>query len=431
MGNTMTQIESAKNKKYTPEMKIISKREDLNLETLSQRISQGKIVIPYNKNRKIVRPCAIGQGLTTKVNANLGASPHQAKIKNELKKMEIALRYGADTVMDLSIGGDLKKIRRQIIKHSSVPVGTVPIYEAAVNAQRKYGSFLKMRVEEIFEVLQQQAADGVDFFTIHAGVTQKNLSLLRGNKRITGIVSRGGAILACWMRRHKQENPFFEYFDRVLDIAHQYDITLSLGDGLRPGSIFDANDSAQESELTTLGELAQSAKKASVQVIIEGPGHVRLDKIKENVLLEKKTCHGAPFYVLGPLVTDIASGYDHISSAIGGAIAASFGADFLCFVTPAEHLRLPSIEDVKQGVIASRIAAHSSDLVKGIRSALDWDRGMSIARGQRNWKKQIRLSLDPRKSKQYYGAEKSPLDNVCSMCGEYCAIKLTKGSNKH
>ncbi len=431
MGDKMTQIESAKNKKYTPEMRIISKREDLNLETLRQRISQGRIVIPNNKKRKIAKPCAIGQGLTTKINANLGTSPHRTRIKNELKKLEVALEYGTDTVMDLSIGGDLKKIRSQIIKHSSVPVGTVPIYEAAVNAQRKYGSFLKMRVEEIFEVLQQQASDGVDFFTIHAGVTQRNLSfLLRQYKRITGIVSRGGAILACWMKEHKQENPFFEYFGRVLDILHRYDITLSLGDGLRPGSIFDANDLAQESELITLGELAKRARRASVQVIIEGPGHVRLDKIKENVLLEKKICHGAPFYVLGPLVTDITSGYDHITSAIGGAIAASFGADFLCFVTPAEHLRLPSVEDVKQGVIASRIAAHSSDLVKGIRSALARDRAMSVARGKRNWQRQIRLSLDPAKSMHYYGVKKLPLDDVCSMCGEYCAIKLSKTSLK-
>jgi phosphomethylpyrimidine synthase len=312
-----------------------------------------------------------------------------------------------------------------------VPVGTVPIYEAAVNAQKRYGSFLKMRAEEIFEVLEQQAADGVDFFTIHAGVTRKNLStLLHGRLRIAGIVSRGGAILASWMRENRCENPFFEYFDRVLKIAHKYDITLSLGDGLRPGSIFDANDKAQVSELITLGELARRAWVDSVQVIIEGPGHVRLDKIKENILLEKNICKGAPFYVLGPLVTDIASGYDHIASAIGGAIAASHGADFLCFVTPAEHLRLPSVEDVKEGVVASRIAAHSSDLVKGINSALKWDRNMSIARGQRNWQKQITLSLDPKKSARYYGIGVSAIDNACSMCGEYCAIKLGKPALK-
>lgn len=425
----MTLIESARNKKYTPQMKIISKREGLGLDILRRRISEGKIVIPANRNRKIPKPCGIGLGLTTKVNANLGSSPYQPRIKNELKKLEMAVQYGADTVMDLSVGGDIKRIRREIIQHSPVPVGTVPIYEAAVNAQRKYGSFLRMKAEEIFDVLEQQACDGVDFFTIHAGVTKKNLSVLRRtNRRIAGIVSRGGAMLASWMKKNKRENPFFEDFDRVLDIARQYDITLSLGDGLRPGSIFDANDKAQVSELVTLGELARRAWSVSVQVIIEGPGHVRLDKVKDNVLLEKKICRGAPFYVLGPLVTDVACGYDHIASAIGGAIAASFGADFLCFVTPAEHLRLPGVLDVKEGVIASRIAAHSGDLVKGIKSALSWDRNMSVARGRRNWQRQIALSLDPKKSRRYYGRGVSLLDNVCSMCGEYCAIKLSKRS---
>jgi len=424
----MTQIEFAKNNKYSPEMKDVSKREGMNLATLRQRIASGRIVIPRNKKKNISKICGIGYGLTTKVNANLGTSPYQPRVENELKKLEIAIQYGADTIMDLSVGGDLKKIRRQIIKHSPVPVGTVPIYEAAVNAEKRHGSFLKMTDKDIFEVLQQQASDGVDFFTIHAGVTLKNVSFLSGKKkRIAGIVSRGGSILACWMKEHKRENPFFEYFDRVLSIAHQYDITLSLGDGLRPGSIFDANDLAQKSELFTLGGLAKRARKNSVQVIIEGPGHVPLNKIRENVLLEKKICSDAPFYVLGPLVTDIASGYDHIASAIGGAIAASYGADFLCFVTPSEHLRLPRVLDVKEGVIASRIAAHCSDLVKGIRSALKWDRDMSLARARRNWRKQVSLSLDPGKSMQYHDAKKSLLDDVCSMCGEYCAIKLSKG----
>ncbi|MGD9015668.1 MAG: phosphomethylpyrimidine synthase ThiC [Candidatus Omnitrophota bacterium] len=421
----MTQIEAAKSNRYTREMKIISKVEGVGIHSLRERISQGKIVIPLNKKRKISRICGIGYGLTTKVNANLGTSPYQPTIKNELKKLAIAIEYGADTIMDLSVGGNLREIRREMIKHCPVPIGTVPIYEAAVNAQRKYGSFLKMNAEDMFEVLEQQADDGIDFFTIHAGVTQKNLSLLHRKKRITGIVSRGGSILACWMKTHNRENPFFESFDRVLDIAKQYDITLSLGDGLRPGSIFDSNDQAQEGELFTLGELTKHARREFVQIIIEGPGHVRLDKIRDNVLLEKRVCQGAPFYVLGPLVTDIACGYDHIASAIGGAIAASYGADFLCFVTPSEHLRLPRVFDVKEGVIASRIAAHSSDLVKGIRSALDWDRDMSISRGRRNWKKQIRLSLDPGKSRCFYGAKKLLLDDVCSMCGEYCAIKLS------
>lgn len=422
----MTQIEIARKRKYSQDMRIISKREAFDLETLRARVASGKIVIPHNKKRKIERLCGIGYGLTTKVNANLGTSPRQSNVKNELSKLATAIEFGADTVMDLSIGGDLSKIRRQILRDSSVPVGTVPIYEAAVYAQRKYKTFLRLDAEEIFDVLERQASEGVDFFTIHAGVTQDNLNLLiKEKRRITGIVSRGGAILACWMQKQKKENPFFEYFNRVLDIAYKYDITISLGDGLRPGSIFDANDKAQDSELFTLGKLARLAWKRSVQVIIEGPGHVRLDKIKDNVLLEKRVCRGAPFYVLGPLVTDIASGYDHISSAIGGAIAASAGADFLCFVTPSEHLRLPSVEDVKEGVIASRIAAHSSDLVKGIKSALSWDKKMSVARGRRDWQRQIKLSMDPSKSAYYYGKTKKKSSNrVCRMCGEYCALKL-------
>ncbi|MBU0549786.1 MAG: phosphomethylpyrimidine synthase ThiC [Candidatus Omnitrophica bacterium] len=422
----MTQIVSAKRKKYTHQLRFISKHEGLSLETIRTRIITGEIVIPCNIKRKISSPCGIGRGLSTKVNANLGTSSQCSDLKKELKKLDTAIKFGADTVMDLSTGGDLKKIRKEIIRHSPVPVGTVPIYEAAVNAERKSGSFLKMTVDDIFKVLRQQAEDGVDFFTIHSGVTKKNLSYLsKGKRRITGIVSRGGAILACWMKKHNQENPFFSHFDRVLDIAYQYDITLSLGDGLRPGSIFDANDNAQIAELITLGKLTKHARSKFVQVMIEGPGHVRMDRIKENVDLEKKFCFKAPFYVLGPLVTDIGSGYDHITSAIGGALAASYGADFLCFVTPSEHLRLPSLEDVKEGVIASRIAAHSADLVKGIKSAINWDRKMSSARGKRNWKKQIKLSLDPDKSMRYYGNGKQRPGEVCTMCGKYCAIKLS------
>ena len=425
----MTQIDFAKTKKYSQLIKRISKYENINLNTLASRILRGEIVIPNNNKRIILKPCGIGKGLTTKVNANLGTSPYKPNVKTELKKLKIAIDFGTDTVMDLSIGGDLRKTRKLIIHQCPVPVGTVPIYEASVNAEKKYGSLLKMGAEDMFEILEQQANDGVDFFTIHAGVTRKNVSLLSKRKRIAGIVSRGGAIMSYWMKHKKQQNPFFEYFDRVLEIAHRHDITLSLGDGLRPGSIFDANDKAQEAELKTLGELARRARKAHVQVMIEGPGHVRLDKIKENILLEKKLCDNAPFYVLGPLVTDIASGYDHITSAIGGAIAASYGADFLCFVTPAEHLRLPSIDDVKQGVIASRIAAHASDLVKGIKPALDWDKKMSIARGNRNWQKQIKLSLDPQKSSNYYKKGGLLKSSVCTMCGKYCAIKLNKLSN--
>ncbi|MFC1592926.1 phosphomethylpyrimidine synthase ThiC [Candidatus Omnitrophota bacterium] len=427
----MTQLEFARKKKYSPQIRLISQREGIPARTIRERVAKGEIVIPANNKRRISRPCAIGKGLTTKVNANIGTSSHRPNLNRELKKLETVIKYGADTVMDLSIGGDLKKIRTEIIRRCPLPVGTVPIYEATVNAKKKCGSFLKMDTGDMFDVLHEQAKQGVDFFTIHSGVTKKNLSYLQNKSpRITGIVSRGGAILACWMKKHNRENPFFQYFDRVLDIAREYDITLSLGDGLRPGSIFDANDNAQNAELATLGKLTKRAREKSVQVMIEGPGHVRINKIKENVQLQKKLCSEAPFYVLGPLVTDIGSGYDHITSAIGGALAASYGADFLCFVTPAEHLRLPSIEDVKQGVIASRIAAHSGNLVKGIPSALRWDKEMSTARGKRNWKKQIKLSLDPEKSIRYYGSTKQRSGEVCTMCGEYCAIKLSDISSK-
>jgi len=326
--------------------------------------------------------------------------------------------------MDLSVGGNLKKIRKEVIRNSPIPIGTVPIYEIAVNASRKKGNFLKFGIDDILDTLQLQAEEGIDFFTIHAGVTRKSLNTLKKNKRILDIVSRGGAILANWIIVHKKENPFYEYFDKILDIAYKYDVTISLGDGLRPGSILDATDKAQIAELKILGQLASYAKKRNVQVMIEGPGHVPLDQIKKNVILEKEICYGAPFYCLGPLVTDIAAGYDHISSAIGGALAASYGADFLCYVTPSEHLRHPSIDDVREGVIASRIAAHAADIVKGIKKALEWDKSMSEARKIRDWKKQIELSIDPDKASLYRTSSKPQILDVCTMCGKYCSIKL-------
>jgi phosphomethylpyrimidine synthase len=341
-----------------------------------------------------------------------------------LKKLDIAIKYGADTVMDLSVGGDIKKIRRIILKGSSVPFGTVPIYEIAVNATRKKRDFLDFNIDDILDTLENQAKDGVDFFTIHAGVTKENLKILRKYRRMLDIVSRGGAILANWITKHKKENPFYEYFDEILDIAYKYDVTLSLGDGLRPGSILDATDKAQIAELKILGQLAKVAKKRNVQVMIEGPGHVPLDQIKYNVILEKRICNGAPFYVLGPLVTDVACGYDHITSAIGGALAASVGADFLCYVTPSEHLRHPSTEDVREGVVAAKIAAHAADLAKGIKKAKDWDKKMSIARKKRDWIKQIELSIDPEKARLYRASSKPVLSDVCTMCGKYCSIKL-------
>jgi len=420
----MTQLEYAKNNTVTPLMKKIGKDEGLDPKQILRLSKEGKVVIPKNKNHNIERPCGIGTGLRTKVNANIGTSTDKSQVQDEIKKLEVALRYGADTVMDLSVGGDLKKIRKEIIMHSSVPVGTVPVYEVAVNAQEKKNFFLKFNINDVLDVLESQAKEGVDFFTLHCGVTRKSLNILSKQRRILDIVSRGGAILASWMNYHKKENPFYEYFERILDIVYKYDITISLGDGLRPGSILDATDRAQISELRILAELARRAKRRNVQVMIEGPGHVPLDQIRKNILLEKKLCHQAPFYVLGPLVTDIAAGYDHISAAIGGALAASFGADFLCYVTPSEHLRHPSVEDVREGVVASKIAAHAADIVKKVKSAIRWDRKISEARKKRDWKKQIALSIDPDKARAYRTSSKPHLLDVCTMCGKYCSIKL-------
>jgi len=420
----MTQLEFAKSGIITPLIKRIASDEGQSPDLIMKRVREGRVVILNNRNHRIKKPCAVGLGLRTKVNANVGTSTDKSQIRDELRKIEVAVKYGADTIMDLSVGGNLKKIRRQILGFSPVPVGTVPVYEIAVNAQEFKGDFIKFSIDDILDNLESQAREGVDFFTIHAGVTKKSLGVLKKHKRLLGIVSRGGAILATWITRNKKENPFYEYFDKILDIAHDYDVTLSLGDGLRPGSILDATDKAQIAELKILGDLATRAKKRNVQVMIEGPGHVPLNQIEENILLEKRICHNAPFYVLGPLVTDIAAGYDHISSAIGGALAASKGADFLCYVTPSEHLRHPSVEDVKEGVIAYKIAAHAADIAKGIKSAIRWDRKMSEARKMRNWKQQIALSIDPDKAKSYRTSSKPQLDDVCTMCGKYCSIKL-------
>jgi phosphomethylpyrimidine synthase len=420
----MTQLEYAKNNIITPLMKKIARDEGMHPGQILKYIKDGLIIIPKNLKHKIKKPCGIGMNLRTKINANIGTSTDKSQIRDELEKLSIAVKYGADTVMDLSVGGNIKKIRKEVLRYSPVPVGTVPVYEVAVNAQKNKGDFLKFDIGDILGILENQAKEGVDFFTIHAGVTRESLKGLIEQKRILNIVSRGGAIIASWMNYHKKENPFYEYFDEILDIAYKYDVTISLGDGLRPGSILDATDKAQISELKILGKLALVAKRKHVQIMIEGPGHIPIDQIKKNVILEKKICHQAPFYVLGPLVTDVACGYDHISSAIGAALAASFGADFLCYVTPSEHLRHPSIEDVKEGVIASRIAAHAADIVKKVKSAKTWDKNMSLARLKRDWKRQIELSLDPDKAKRYRISSKPNLPDVCTMCGRYCSIKL-------
>lgn len=413
-----------KDKDFVKAARLVSKAEGIPLKELFKHVSQGTCVIPWNKSRKLRKPCGIGRGLTTKINVNLGTSTDKIELKNELKKLEAAVEMKADTVMDLSLGGDLRRIRQIILKESPLPVGTVPIYEVATQIQKKRGSFLKMETGDFFDSLEQQAADGVDFFTIHCGINRRSLEVFLKNSRLLDIVSRGGAILVNWMRKNRRENPYYENFDRVMDIAKRYNITLSLGDGMRPGCIADATDASQIAELKELGKLTQRCRSNGVQVIIEGPGHVPLHQIKKNMELEKKICKGAPFYVLGPLVTDVGAGYDHISGAIGGAIAAAYGADFLCYLTPAEHLRLPSVDDTRQGIAASKIAAHAGDIAKGLKNAQVWDRTMSQARKKRNWQKQIHLSVDPRRAAEYKATSHPKARGVCTMCGDFCSIKL-------
>ena len=426
----MTLLERAKKKKITPLLEKIAKAESIAPEILMERVADGSVVIPSNKIRNIEKPCGIGKGLKTKINANIGTSPDHRNPSEEMKKLKIAVASGADTVMDLSIGGDLKKIRRQLLGASTIPLGTVPIYEIAISAVHDKGSIGKIDMGNILRVLEEQAKDGVDFFTIHAGVTYKTLKTLREDGRVMDIVSRGGAILAEWMALNKSENPMYEHFDEILKIAREWDITLSLGDGMRPGSILDATDRAQIQELITLGELARKANEKGVQVIIEGPGHVPLDQVEANIRLEKELCDGRPFYVLGPLVTDVAPGYDHIVGAIGGAVAAAAGADFLCYVTSSEHLRLPSVEDVKEGVIVSRIAAHAADIAKGVGGSLAWDKKLSEARRRRDWQEQISLSIDPELAKALRDKSKPKKSDACTMCSNYCSIALSEKALK-
>ncbi|MFH1856160.1 MAG: phosphomethylpyrimidine synthase ThiC [Candidatus Omnitrophota bacterium] len=420
----MTQLSVSRNKTITPLMKKTAEYEGVEPEFIRKGIEDGNIVIPSNAKRTLKNPRAVGKGLKTKINANIGTSFNQVNLKEEILKLETALKYGADAVMDLSTGGNIAEIRSALIKDCTVPFGTVPIYEAAIKAVNKKKAIVKMDIDDILEAIKNQAEDGVDFMTIHAGLTLFAVERLKGEKRILDVVSRGGAFLVTWMIANKKENPFYEYFDEILKIAYKYDITLSLGDGLRPGSILDGTDRAQVQELIILGELADKARNKDVQVIIEGPGHVRMDEIEANIILQKKLCKEAPFYVLGPLVTDIVPGYDHIVGAIGGAIAAGHGADFLCYVTPSEHLRLPSVEDVKAGVMASRIAAHAADIVKGVKGAIALDEQMSKARKKRDWDKQIALSLDGDKTLCLRKSSKPDEEDVCTMCGKYCAIKV-------
>ncbi|RLB07966.1 MAG: phosphomethylpyrimidine synthase [Deltaproteobacteria bacterium] len=421
-----TQLAKARKGEVTAEMKEVARDEGVELQVLMERVAKGRVVIPVNRGHRGLRPKGIGEGLTVKVNANIGTSSDHADPAEELQKLEVAVEAGADTVMDLSTGGDIDYIRRLILERSQLPVGTVPIYQAAIEVAERKGGIVFMTPDDLFEVIERHARDGVDFITVHCGVTLSTLERLKAQGRITDIVSRGGAFLTTWMIYNERENPLYEHFDRLLEIAQKYDVTLSLGDGLRPGCLADATDRPQIQELLLLGELTERAWEAQVQVMIEGPGHVPLDQIEANVLLEKKLCKGAPFYVLGPLVTDVAPGYDHIVCAIGGALAAYAGADFLCYVTPAEHLKLPSPDDVREGVIATRIAGHAADVARGRRGAMEWDERISRARKALDWEQQIRLSIDPVKARRYREQSKPQMDEVCTMCGKFCAIKMVK-----
>lgn len=404
----------------TDEIRAVAEREGTDPEKVRKGVIEGRIVIPCNPIHS-PRPTGIGEGLTVKVNVNIGTSRDMADPDVELEKARIALKYGTDTIMDLSTGGDIDAIRRRIIREVKVPVGTVPIYQTGLNAARR-SAVVDMDEDDIFRGIETHARDGVDFMTVHCGITRESVERLRRSSRLTDVVSRGGAFLTAWIIHNGEENPLYRNFDYLLEMAKEYEFTLSLGDGLRPGCIHDATDGAQIQELIILGDLVRRAREKGVQVMVEGPGHVPLNQIEANVTVEKTICDRAPFYVLGPLVTDIAPGYDHIAGAIGGALAAYYGADFLCYVTPAEHLSLPTPEDVKEGVIASKIAAHVADLCRG--RGWERDNNMATARKSLNWEAMFRESIDPDKARQYRSRGITAEEEGCSMCGDVCAIRI-------
>jgi len=419
----MTQLENARAGKVTAEMSAVAANENLDKASLAVALAAGLVVIPANPNHKNLRPIGIGKGLKTKINANIGTSGDFSLLEDEQRKLQTVLDCGCDTVMDLSTGGDITAVRRALLAQSTIPFGNVPVYEMMVDAPRQGGSFVSLTATQMLDHVRRQAEDGVDFMTIHAGLTLKAIDKLRKKPRLAGIVSRGGSMLTGWMLHNQKENPFFEHFDQLLEIAREFDVTLSLGDGLRPGALADGSDWAQFEELLTLGELVQRSRRSGVQVMVEGPGHLPIQQVEMNIRLQKEVCDGAPFYVLGPVVTDVAPGYDHITAAIGSAVAGAAGADFLCYVTPAEHLGLPDDQDVRQGIMASRIAAHVADIAKGLGGALDWDRRMADARRRLDWAEQEKLCLDPREFRRVREKRGSKTD-ACSMCGDFCAYKI-------
>ena len=409
-----TQMDAAKRGIITEEMKAVAAEEQISTEALRDLVAKGQVVIPANKNHKCLKPHGIGRALKTKINVNLGTSKDCLDLDLEMSKVMEAVKMGAEAIMDLSSFGDTQVFRRKLTAECPAVLGTVPIYDAVVY----YNKALKaITSRQWIDIVKMHAEDGVDFMTIHCGINKATAERFKKAKRHTNIVSRGGSIIFAWMELTGNENPFYEYYDEILDICQQYDVTLSLGDACRPGSIADAGDIPQIEELVTLGELTMRAWEKNVQIMIEGPGHMPLNQIRANMEIEQTICKGAPFYVLGPLVTDVAPGYDHITAAIGGAIAATYGASFLCYVTPAEHLRLPNLEDVKEGIIASKIAAHAADVAKGLPGASDWDYEMSEARRNLDWDRQFELAIDEEKARRYRAESTPEREDTCTMCG--------------
>lgn len=415
-----TQMDAARKGIQTKELLAIAEKEQWEPDKLITLVAEGKVAIPANKLHTCLNPNGIGSMLKTKINVNLGTSRDLNDLDLELEKVQDAVSMGAESIMDLSSFGDTRKFRRKLTTECPAIIGTVPIYDAVVYYHKALGD---ITAKEWIDIVEMHAKDGVDFMTIHVGINKQTAHRFKDSKRLTNIVSRGGSIIFAWMEMTGEENPFYEHYDRILEICEEYDVTLSLGDACRPGCIEDASDISQIEELVTLGELTRRAWEKNVQVIIEGPGHMPLDQIAANMKIQETICKGAPFYVLGPLVTDIAPGYDHITSAIGGAIAAASGAAFLCYVTPAEHLRLPNAEDVKEGIISARIAAHAADIAKGIKGAKEWDHQMSDARKRLDWETMFRLSIDPEKARRYRETSKPEKEDTCSMCGNFCAMK--------
>lgn len=422
MKNYMTQMHAAKQGITTPEMMVVAKKENIDVKLLREYIAKGEVVIPANINHKSLEPNGVGKGLKTKINVNLGISGDCKNYDIEMQKAELAFKFGVEAVMDLSNYGKTNTFRCDLIKRSPAMIGTVPMYDAIGYLEKE---LLDITADDFLKVVENHAKDGVDFVTIHAGINRRAVECFMRSGRKMNIVSRGGSLLFAWMQMTGKENPFYEHYDKVLEILRKYDVTISLGDALRPGCIDDSTDAGQIAELIELGDLTKRAWAKDVQVMVEGPGHMAINEIDANIKLQKRLCHNAPFYVLGPLVTDIAPGYDHITSAIGGAIAASSGADFLCYVTPAEHLRLPNIDDVREGIVASKIAAHAGDIAKGIAGSRDIDNKMSDARHKFDWDTMFELAIDGEKAKRYYESVATAEKHSCSMCGKMCAVRTT------